>query len=141
MLKTNIQMWLLAFAVLIAFAAMVFASLAYVSGRNDRKQLSMRRRSAMNRELFGSMNIPYTAHVHEDVVKTKAGDYVQAFRLMGKSFESADDADINNWHERLNILWRNIASDQVSLWTHVVRHRENVNPSTNALKDTNPPVA
>lgn len=132
MLKTNIQMWLLAFAVLIAFAAMVFASLAYVSGRNDRKQLSMRRRSAMNRELFGSMNIPYTAHVHEDVVKTKAGDYVQAFRLMGKSFESADDADINNWHERLNILWRNIASDQVSLWTHVVRHRENVYPAGEA---------
>ena len=83
----------------------------------------------MNREIFGAMNIPYTAHVHENVVKTKAGDYVQAFRLAGASFQSADDADINNWHERLNILLRNIASDQVSLWTHIVRRRENVYPS------------
>ena len=29
----------------------------------------------------------------------------------------------------LNILLRNIASDQVSLWTHIVRRRENVYPS------------
>jgi type IV secretion system protein VirB4 len=28
----------------------------------------------------------------------------------------------------LNILLRNIASDQVSLWTHIVRRRENVYP-------------
>ena len=82
----------------------------------------------MNREIFGAMNIPYTAHVHENVVKTKAGDYVQALRLAGASFQSADDADINNWHERLNILLRNMASDQVSLWTHIVRRRENVYP-------------
>jgi type IV secretion system protein VirB4 len=82
----------------------------------------------MNREIFGAMNIPYTAHIHENVVRTKAGDYVQAFRLGGASFQSADDADINNWHERLNILLRNIASDQVALWTHIVRRRENVYP-------------
>jgi type IV secretion system protein VirB4 len=88
----------------------------------------MLRRSAMNREIFGAMNIPYTAHIHEHVVRTKSGDYVQGFRLAGASFQSADDADINNWHERLNILLRNIASDQVSLWTHVVRRRENVYP-------------
>ncbi|HEY0747367.1 MAG TPA: VirB4 family type IV secretion/conjugal transfer ATPase [Steroidobacteraceae bacterium] len=93
---------------------------------NNRK--AMLRRSAMNREIFGAMNIPYTCHVHEQVVKTKAGDYVQAFRLAGASFQSADDADINNWHERLNILLRNIASDQVSVWTHVIRRRENVYP-------------
>jgi type IV secretory pathway VirB4 component len=42
----------------------------------------------MNREIFGAMNIPYTAHIHENVVKTKAGDYVQAFRLAGASFKA-----------------------------------------------------
>jgi type IV secretion system protein VirB4 len=82
----------------------------------------------MSREIFGAMNIPYTSHIDEHVVKTKAGDYVQGFRLAGASFQSADDEDINNWHERLNVLFRNIASDQVSVWTHVIRRRENVYP-------------
>src|ERR1700722_2899883 len=109
--------------------AALFAVLAYLSARKAAHRKALLRRSAMNREIFGAMNIPYTSHVHENVVKTKAGDFVQAFRLAGASFQSADDADINNWHERLNILLRNIASDQVSLWTHIVRRRENVYPS------------
>ncbi|MGO9265317.1 MAG: hypothetical protein ACLQBA_10625, partial [Candidatus Binataceae bacterium] len=106
----------------------MFALLALLSLRRTSDRKVLLRRSAMNREIFGAMNIPYTAHVHENVVKTKAGDYVQALRLAGASFQSADDADINNWHERLNILLRNLASDQVSLWTHIVRRRENVYP-------------
>jgi type IV secretion system protein VirB4 len=32
------------------------------------------------------------------------GDYLQVFRLGGASFESNDDAELNNWHERLNVL-------------------------------------
>src|SRR5690606_8537661 len=36
----------------------------------------------------------------------------------------ADDEQLNAWHERLNVLWRNISSPQVALWTHVIRRRE-----------------
>src|ERR1700689_4354447 len=68
--------------------------------------------------------IPYRAHVASGVIRTEFGDYLQAFRLGGASFECADDAQLNNWHERLNVLWRNIASPNVSLWTHVIRRRE-----------------
>ena len=125
----HFQSVLLGVAGLTLLAAALFALLALLSLRRMSDRKVMLRRSAMNREIFGAMNIPYTAHAHENVVKTKAGDYVQAFRLAGASFQSADDADINNWHERLNILLRNIASDQVSLWTHIVRRRENVYPS------------
>ena len=50
-------------------------------------------------------------------MKTRQGDYVQAFRLSGASFETADDEQLNNWHERLNVLWRNIARENVVLWT------------------------
>jgi type IV secretion system protein VirB4 len=32
------------------------------------------------------------------------GDYVQVFRLAGASFETGDDEELNNWHERLNSL-------------------------------------
>src|SRR5882724_8243414 len=82
------------------------------------------RRKALGREPTPERNIPYTAHVAERVVKTRQGDYVQAFRLGGASFETADDEQLNNWHERLNVLWRNIARENVALWMHLVRRHE-----------------
>ncbi len=86
-----------------------------------------RGRAVLNREIAAAERIPYHAHVAPAVVRTGFGDYVQAFRLGGASFESSDDADLNNWHERLNVLWRNIASPNVSLWTHIIRHRARIN--------------
>ena len=83
----------------------------------------MRRSTALRRELPAASRIPYAAHVRSDIVRTSNGDYVQAFKLTGASFETADDEVLNNWHERLNVLWRNVASPQVALWTHIVRRR------------------
>ncbi len=84
----------------------------------------MKRASAVRREQPAHSNIPYTAHVAPTVVKTRHADYLQVFRLTGASFETADDAQLNNWHERLNILWRNIARDNVVVWTHIIRRKE-----------------
>ena len=75
------------------------------------------------REFSSSRRIPYTAHVSSEIVATKAGDLLQTFRLAGASFESADDETLNNWHERLNVAWRNIASPNVAIWSHVIRRR------------------
>ena len=83
-----------------------------------------RRAVALQRERNAAEHIPYAAHVAENVVRTSSGDYLQAFRLGGASFESADDVQLNNWHERLNVLWRNLASPDLALWTHVIRRRE-----------------
>ena len=80
-----------------------------------------RRGSAVRRERSAAEHIPYRAHVAPGVIRTAAGDYLQAFRLAGAPFESADDSQLNGWHERLNVLWRNLASPEVSLWTHVIR--------------------
>ena len=82
------------------------------------------RPSTLRRELSAAERIPYSAHVSPLIVKTISGDYVQVFRIAGASFECADDETLNNWHERLNVLWRNIASPQVALWAHVIRRRE-----------------
>ncbi|MBS0379598.1 MAG: VirB4 family type IV secretion/conjugal transfer ATPase [Proteobacteria bacterium] len=79
------------------------------------------RQAALRRERNAAVHIPYSAHVAPGVVRTAAGDYLQAFRLGGASFESADDAQLNAWHERLNVLWRNLASPEVALWTHLIR--------------------
>jgi type IV secretion system protein VirB4 len=81
---------------------------------------------ALSREAVVAEHIPYAAHVAPNVARTLGGDYVQAFRLAGASFESADDEELNNWHERLNVTWRNVAGPNVALWTHVIRRRETV---------------
>jgi type IV secretion system protein VirB4 len=86
--------------------------------------LTQQRNALLKRELIAAERIPYAAHVAGNLVKTVFGDYVQIFRLGGASFESADDEQLNTWHERLNVLWRNIASAQIALWVHVVRRRE-----------------
>lgn len=84
----------------------------------------MKRATALHRERPASMRIPYRAHVSPCIVRTDAGDYVQVFKLAGASFESVDDEVLNNWHERLNVLCRNIASPNTALWVHVIRRRE-----------------
>ena len=84
----------------------------------------MKRATALRRELPSAIRIPYRSHVSRNVVRTESGEYVQVFRLAGASFESADDEVLNNWHERLNVLWRNIAAANTALWVHVVRRRE-----------------
>lgn len=78
---------------------------------------------AIRREFSAADRIPYTAHVAPTVLRTAFGDYLQVFRLGGASFESNDDEELNNWHERLNVLWRNIGTPNVALWTQVVRRR------------------
>src|SRR5690348_5844755 len=81
------------------------------------------------RESVLSEWIPYTAHVSEHVVRTRAGDYVQSFRMGGASFETADDSDINTRHARLNVLLRNIAAPGLAIWTHLIRRRESTYPA------------
>src|ERR1700722_18727498 len=81
------------------------------------------RAAAVRREQPAARHIPYAAHVAPEVIVTTQGDYLQTFRLSGASFESADDETLNNWHERLNVTWRNIASPNLSIWTHVIRRR------------------
>src|SRR5579863_4644674 len=87
--------------------------------------MSPRQRSSamLRRESLAAAQLPYTCQINETVVRTRLLDYVQVFRCTGVSFETVDDAQLNDWHERLNILWRNIASPHVALWTHVIRHR------------------
>jgi type IV secretion system protein VirB4 len=86
--------------------------------------LTAYRAAALRRERQAAEHIPYTSHVSENVVRTGFGDYVLAFRLGGASFESADDEQLNSWHERLNVLWRNLATPSLALWAHVVRRPE-----------------
>ncbi|SMP80771.1 VirB4 family type IV secretion/conjugal transfer ATPase [Novosphingobium panipatense] len=66
--------------------------------------------------------LPYVRHVDPHVVALENRDLMTMFRLDGLSFETADPADLNDWHEKLNGVLRNIADDRLALWTHIVRH-------------------
>jgi len=95
-----------------------------------------RREKAVRREKVVSKNIPYVMHLTPTTIFTTERDYVQVIRLSGASFESADDDQVNNWHERLNGLLRSIASRNVAIWQHIVRREENTYPAgeyTNAF--------
>ncbi len=92
-------------------------------------QFLSRSDATLRREVSAAGMIPLLAHVDEHVARTRAGDYVQTLRLAGSSFESADDEDINSWHERLNVSYRNIGSPNIAIWTHVVRRRETGYPT------------
>lgn len=65
--------------------------------------------------------IPYVAMLTPEVVATSAGDLVTTFRLAGCNDETADDRLVNDWHERLNLLWRTLADSSLALWVHLVR--------------------
>jgi type IV secretion system protein VirB4 len=82
---------------------------------------ALRRDGALRRELSAAQRIPYRSHVAPTVVLTQFGDYVQALKLGGASFETRDDSELNNWHARLNVLWRNIATPGIALWSHLIR--------------------
>ena len=75
----------------------------------------------VKRESKSADYVPFTAHVDQNTLKTKQGDFIQIFRLEGIAHETADDDEINTWHEQLNMFMRNINSPHVVLWTHVVR--------------------
>ena len=83
----------------------------------------LNRSTALRREMAASQHIPYAAHVSPTLVSTVSGDYVQVFALKGASFETQDDSELNNCHERLNVLWRNLAGPNLALWSHVIRRR------------------
>lgn len=68
--------------------------------------------------------IPYSSQVDTHTVKTKSGDYLQVLKLQGVAHESADVEDIFLWKNQLNIMLRNIASPNVSIWTNIVRKHE-----------------
>lgn len=82
------------------------------------------------REFAASRHIPYSVHVTDWLIRTDNGDYVFVMKLAGCAFETADDVALNQWHERLNVLWRNIASPQLALWTHLIRRRDSAEPDS-----------
>jgi type IV secretion system protein VirB4 len=84
--------------------------------------------SLRSRELGPETFIPYIRHIDEMIVALESRALMSTIALDGVSFETADVLDLNGLHRSLNTLYRNIADERLSLWTHVVRRRDNAYP-------------
>ncbi|CAN7621536.1 VirB4 family type IV secretion/conjugal transfer ATPase [Phenylobacterium sp. LjRoot219] len=86
-------------------------------------------RTAIRREPDVRPYLPYARHVTDRVVALDTGALMLSFRLEGASFETADIQDLNDWHAKLNGAWRNIASDHLAIWHHIVRREDDRYPT------------
>ena len=75
------------------------------------------------REVESGVHLPYLRHVNEHVISLSTRALITTIRLSGISFETADAADLNDLHTKLNLTLRNIADERLALWTHVICRR------------------
>ena len=85
----------------------------------------------LTKEAVISKFIPYSHHVTQNIIATKNADYLSVWRLGGRSHQSAAEEDIYAWIRELNNLLRGICSDNISLWSHVIRRRVYEYPDSN----------
>jgi type IV secretion system protein VirB4 len=85
--------------------------------------LAAPRQGALAREGDARLHLPYARHVTERVVALDSQALMLCVQLDGASFETADVADLNDWHAKLNSAWRNLADDRLAIWHHLVRRR------------------
>ncbi|CAB4326409.1 VirB4 family type IV secretion/conjugal transfer ATPase [Brucella sp. 191011898] len=67
--------------------------------------------------------IPFRSQVGPTTVITRDGDFVRTWRIAGLAFETQDKEELLIRKDQLNTLFRAIASNNVTLWSHNVRRR------------------
>lgn len=91
--------------------------------------------AVLRRDQTAALALPYARHVTDRVLALDSGALMLAFRLDGASFETADIRDLNDRHAKLNGVWRNLASDRLAVWHHLVRRPEQVWPNGDFRSD------
>lgn len=83
----------------------------------------MRKSAAKVREVEPATYLPFSRHVTDTVISLTTRALLTVIRIDGISFETAETADLNDLHAKLNLTLRNIADPRLALWTHLVRRR------------------
>jgi len=79
-------------------------------------------------ESGGDTHIPFTSHVDAHTLRTRDGKLCQIIKLDGVAHETSDTNQLNAWKNARNFLWRSIADNKISLWTHVLRYKKSNYP-------------
>ncbi len=88
----------------------------------------MRNAALKIREIGPDVYLPFGRHVTDTVISLTTRALLTVIRLDGTSFETAETADLNDLHAKLNLTLRNVADPRLALWTHLVRRRTSVYP-------------
>lgn len=82
---------------------------------------SLKLNNTVQSERYLETRIPYSHHVNETVIVTKEGHYLSTIKLAGRSFTGHSYETILRWIEEINTGFKGVASEHVSIHTHLVR--------------------
>lgn len=85
----------------------------------------------VRREQPAGVHLPYARHVDDHTIETRDGLLMQAIRLRGLLFETADTAELNYRKALRDAMLRAVGSSRFALYHHVVRRR--VEPALDAV--------
>ena len=92
--------------------------------------------SYFKKEFLQSNFIPYKCHWNNNTILTKNNELMQVIKIAGFSFETADDEDLDIRKKMRNLLYKNLASGNVSLYFHTIRRRSPIHSKkTNYTRD------
>ena len=83
---------------------------------------------ALKREITATDYLPFLRHADEHTIITTGRGAFQMLKIEGASFRTADTSGINTLHDGLNHHIRNIADDNVMIYSHVIRSEDQSYP-------------
>jgi len=72
--------------------------------------------------------LPFKGHVSENVVLCDNGELLAVMRLGGRSFQTMDIWEVNDWHNKLNIALRSVGHDRLAVHSYMIRRARNEYP-------------
>ena len=92
--------------------------------------------SYAQREVHTDHFVPYKCHWDRKTILTKNNELLQVIKIEGYSFETADDEDLDIRKNMRNLLFKNMASGNITLYFHTIRRKKPItdipdNVSTN----------
>ncbi|WP_299869842.1 VirB4 family type IV secretion/conjugal transfer ATPase [uncultured Roseobacter sp.] len=83
---------------------------------------------ALRREITATDYLPFLRHADAHTIVTTGRGAFQMLKIEGASFRTADPSGINALHDGLNHHIRNIADDNVMIYSHVIRSEDQSYP-------------
>jgi type IV secretion system protein VirB4 len=77
-----------------------------------------------SKEFPASTFIPYLCHWNKRTILTKSNELIQVVKVSGFSFETADDEDLDIRKSMRNLLFKNLASGNITLYFHTIRKKK-----------------
>ncbi|WP_227272015.1 VirB4 family type IV secretion/conjugal transfer ATPase [Roseobacter weihaiensis] len=91
--------------------------------------------SLRKRELLAEPYLPFVRHADDHTVITSSRGAFRVMKLRGASFTTIDNKTINTLHSRLANALRQVADDNVMLYSHIIRREDKSLPDGQCKTD------